>query len=184
MNALPINIPPGQRYGRSSQYASQRGAGGAGRGVPRATVLTAQLAAPPPERPAPPRSATPERQVALALPPPMPRPQTPHGGFRLVPVANAEPLPERRGGPRTGAWAIQLGAFSEPGMAHAALDTAKAHARDSLDVARPLVASVRERNHTLYRARMTGLSRESAVSACERLRGHGACIVLSPEAQS
>jgi len=43
---------------------------------------------------------------------------------------------------------------------------------------------VREKNATLYRARLTGLSREAAVSACEKLRGHGACAVLSPEAQS
>jgi hypothetical protein len=47
-----------------------------------------------------------------------------------------------------------------------------------------MVASVHETRGTLYRARLTGLSREAAVTACEKLRGHGACMVLSPEAQS
>ncbi len=171
MNTLPINIPPGPRYGRGSQFASQRGSGG---GAPRTPVQTAQLLEPPP------RSAPPPRLVALVVPPPQPR----RGGFRLVPVANAEPMPERRGGPRTGDWAIQIGAFSKPSQAHAAIDTAKAHAREALTAAHPLVASVHESHGTLYRARLTGLSRDAAVTACERLRGHGACIVLSPEAQS
>jgi hypothetical protein len=187
MNALPINIPPGTRYGRGSQYASQRGNASQSSYASQrsydstaavAPVATAQLLAPPP---IPPRQAPPERQVALAEPPPQPPAR---GGFRLVPVANAEPIPERRGGPSTGAWAIQIGAFAKPTQAHVAIDTAKVHARDALAVAHPLVASVHESHGTLYRARLTGLSREAAVTACEKLRGHGACIVLSPESQS
>jgi len=173
MNTLPINIPPGPRYGRGTQFASQRGSGG---GAPRAPVQTAQLVEPPSARP-----ASPERQVALVQPPP---PPPPRGGFRLVPVANAEPMPERRGGPQTGGWAIQIGAFGKPAQAHEALDTAKTRARDALAAAHPVVASVHEKSGTLYRARLAGLSREAAVSACEKLRGHGACMVLSPEAQS
>ena len=173
MNTLPINIPPGPRYGRGTQFASQRGSGG---GAPRAPVQTAQLVEPPSARP-----ASPERQVALVQPPP---PPPPRGGFRLVPVANAEPMPERRGGPQTGGWAIQIGAFGKPAQAHEAIDTAKTRARDALAAAHPVVASVHEKSGTLYRARLAGLSREAAVSACEKLRGHGACMVLSPEAQS
>jgi cell division septation protein DedD len=183
MNTLPINIPPGPRYGRSTQFASlqsstrqtasQRSYGG---GVQRAPVVaTAQLVEPPPPRPAPP-----QRQFALVEPPPQP----PRGGFHLVPVANAEPMVERRGGPRTGSWAIQIGAFSNPSLAHSAIDTAKVHARDALAAAHPLVADVHESHGKLYRARLTGLSRDAAVTACEKLRGHGACMVLSPEAQS
>jgi len=174
MNTLPINIPPGPRYGRASQFASQRGAGG---GAPRTPVETAQLAEPPQALPAPA-----ERQVALALPPPQPPPQ--RGGFRLVPVANAEPMTERRGGPQTGNWAIQLGAFSKPAQAQDAIGMARIHTGESLSVAHPLVVTVHERSGTLYRARLTGLSREAAVTACEKLRGRGACMVLSPEAQS
>ena len=193
MNALPINIPPGQRYGRGGQYAqpsfaqpsyaqpsyAQRNMGSS---APVAPVATAQLLAPPPipPREAPSRQAPPERQMALAEPPPAPA----RGGFRLVPVANAEPIPQRRGGPSTGAWAIQIGAFAKPTQAHVALDSAKTYAHDTLAVAHPMVAPLHERNATLYRARLTGLSREAAVSACEKLRGHGACIVLSPESQS
>ena len=170
MNALPINIPPGPRNGRASQYASRRETGSA----PRVPVQVAQLPVPP-GRPAPA-----ERQIALAEPPQSP----PRRGFHLVPVANAEPMPEQRGGPRTGGWAIQIGAFGKAGMAQAAIDTAKAHAHDPLAAAHPTVASVHEGHTTLYRARLTGLSREAAVTACEKLRGHGACMVLSPEAQS
>jgi cell division septation protein DedD len=187
MNTLPINIPPGTRYGRSTQFASvqvasrqyasphpatERGYAG---GASRAPVATAQLVEPPRARPAPP-----ERQLALAEPPPQPR----RGGFHLVPVANAEPMVEPRGGPRTGSWAIQIGAFSNPSQAHLAIDTAKVHARESLAAAHPLVANVHETHGVLYRARLTGLSRDAAVTACEKLRGHGACMVLSPEAQS
>ena len=50
--------------------------------------------------------------------------------------------------------------------------------------ARPTVAGVREPHGTLYRARLTGLSRDAASQACERLRGRTNCIVLSPAAQS
>ncbi len=174
MNVLPTNIPPGTRYGHASQFASR---GGSGNRAPRTPVETAQLAEPPRAHPAPV-----ERQVALALPPPQPQPR--RGGFHLVASANAEPMPERHGGPRTGNWAIQIGAFGKPGQAHEAIDTALGHARDALGVAHPMVASVHETRGTLYRARLTGLSREAAVTACEKLRGHGACMVLSPEAQS
>jgi cell division septation protein DedD len=183
MNTLPINIPPGPRYGRATQFASAsaRGAVGAVGRAPRAPVQTAQLLEPPP----PARAAPPERQVALALPPPpLPLPQPRRGGFHLVPVANAEPMPERRGGPTTGNWAIQIGAFSKPSLAHEAIDTAKTRAHDTLAAAHPMVALVHESHGTLYRARLAGLSREAAITACERLRGHGACMVLSPESQS
>ena len=175
MNTLPINIPPGTRYGHSTQYgtqyASQRTS------APRKSVQTALLVPPPSPRNAPP----PQHQLALAEPPPQPQPT--RGGFRLVPTANAEPMPERRGGPSTGSWAIQIGAFSRPAQAHGAIDTARAHAQ-ALAAARPLVADVHDGRGTLYRARLTGLSRDAAVSACQQLRGHGACMVLSPEAQS
>ena len=180
MNALPINIPPGTRYGRATQYASAGTRATVSRATPRTPVQTAQLLEPPPARPAPP-----EPEVALALQaPPLPAPQPRRGGFHLVPVANAEPIPERRGGPSTGNWAIQIGAFSKPSAAHEALETARTRARDALGAAHPTVALVHESHGTLYRARLGGLSREAAITACEKLRGHGACMVLSPESQS
>ena len=50
--------------------------------------------------------------------------------------------------------------------------------------ARPVVGTVKQAHATLYRARLTGLSREAAVQACEKLAHHGACMVVSPDAQS
>jgi cell division protein FtsN len=130
----------------------------------------------------PPRSYAPPRaELAAYVPPPPPPP--PHGGFRLIPSANAEPVPMRHGGPTTGNWAIQVGAFAAEGQAHAAVATAREEAQ--LGGARTMVAGVRAPHGTLYRARLTGLSRESAVQACQKLsRSRTNCIVLSPEAQS
>ena len=106
----------------------------------------------------------------------------PRQGFRLVAPAFAASAPAYRGTP--GGWAIQVGAFGNEGLAHIAVGSARDQAGSVLAGARPAVASVREAHGTLYRARLTGLSRESAAQACERLRGRGSCIVLSPDAQS
>ncbi len=178
MNALPINIPPGSRYGRAVQMASSRGGGG--RVPARGPIETAQLPEPPREtyQPAP-------QQYALVTPPSAP-PQPPsRGGFRLIPQAVAEPIPMHRGGPATGQWAIQVGAFASESLAQSAVGSARAQAHAELAVAHTYVASVRQPRGVLYRARLTGLSREAAVQACERLaHSHGTCMVLSPDAQS
>jgi hypothetical protein len=176
MNALPIDIPPGPRYGRSAQLASSRGNGG--RLPTRGPVQVAQL-------PEPPRSAAQpaSRQYALVTPPPVPPGR--HGGFRLVSQAVAEPVTTHHGGSLTGQWAIQVGAYSSQGLAHAAVGTARERARAELAVAHPYVAGVRQSRGVLYRARLTGLSREAAVQACERLaHGRTSCMVLSPDSQS
>ena len=88
------------------------------------------------------------------------------------------------GGTTGGRWAIQVGAFGNQNLAHAALGAAKDQARDPLSVAQPSVSSVRQPKGTLYRARMVGLSRDAAVQACEKLSRRSSCIVLSPDAQS
>jgi hypothetical protein len=51
---------------------------------------------------------------------------------------------------------------------------------------RPHVASVQQAHGTtIYRARFTGLSRDAALRACERLsHGRSGCTVISPNAQS
>ena len=103
-------------------------------------------------------------------------------GFRLVAPAYAAPAPMYHGTP--GGWAIQVGAFGNEGLAHIAVGNAREQAGAVLSGAHQAVAGVREAHGTLYRARLTGLSRESATQACDRLRGHGSCIVLSPDAQS
>ncbi len=48
MNTLPINLPPGPRYGRGTQYRANRNSGG---GAPVRPVQVAQLPEPPPSRP-------------------------------------------------------------------------------------------------------------------------------------
>ena len=103
-------------------------------------------------------------------------------GFRLVAPAYAAPAPAYHGSP--GGWAIQVGAFGNEGLAHIAVGNARDQAGAVLSGAHQAVAGVREAHGTLYRARLIGLSRESATQACDRLRGHGSCIVLSPDAQS
>jgi soluble lytic murein transglycosylase-like protein len=175
MNNLPVYIQPGPRYGRSVQMASQ---GGNGRAPASAPVQVAQL-------PEPPRAvAPPQQQVAmLVTPPPPPPPMASRHGFQFIPSANAaEAAPMRHGGVNPGQWAIQVGAFASQGQAQAAVGSARERAQ--LAVAHPYVESVQQPRGRLWRARLTGLSRETAMQACDKLsHTHGNCIVLSPEAQ-
>ena len=166
-------------------------------------VRVAEVAPPPPSAPAP----VPVRveQVAMtASPQPLPEPPAPapapehvaffvppaqpQSRFHLIASAQAaEPVPMRRPAPgatANGHWAIQVGAFGSESLAHAALGSAKDHARDPLSTAHASVSTVRQPKGTLYRARMVGLSREAAVQACEKLSRKSNCIVLSPDAQS
>jgi soluble lytic murein transglycosylase-like protein len=176
MNALPINIPPGKRYGRPVMVAAGR-SGGGGRSPQRAPVEVAQL--PPSQRRGGPRG---EQLALITTPPPIPL----RGGFRFISSASAaEPEPTRHGPAAHGQWAIQIGAFANQGQAHNALLTAQDHAHVELAVAHPFVASVHQGRTVLWRARMTGLSRETAIGACERItHSRSNCIVLSPESQS
>jgi hypothetical protein len=178
MNTLPDNIPPGKRYGRPVMLASAR-PGGAGRVPQRTAVEVAQL-------PEPPRRGGPSgQQFALVAPPPA-SPAPSRGGFHLISSANAaDAAPVRRGPVASGQWAIQVGAFGNQGQAHSALLAAQGHAHVELAVAHPFVASVHQGRTVLWRARMTGMSRETAIQACDKItHGRSNCIVLSPEAQS
>ncbi|HEX3403679.1 MAG TPA: lytic transglycosylase domain-containing protein [Acetobacteraceae bacterium] len=173
MNALPIDIPPGPRYGRAVQLASSRGGGG--RVPARGPIQVAQLPEPPRAmaQPAP-------QQYALVAPPPAP----PRGGFRLIQQAAAEPVPMHHTGSLTGAWAIQVGAYSNEGLARSAVVSAREQASAELAVSHAAVTGVHQSRGLLYRARLTGLSREAAVQACGRLaHSHGSCMVLSPDSQ-
>jgi L-aminopeptidase/D-esterase-like protein len=104
----------------------------------------------------------------------------------LIASANAaDAAPVRRGQVGPGQWAIQVGAFANQGQAHSALLSAQGHAHVELAVAHPFVASVHQGRNVLWRARMTGMSRETAMQACEKItHGRSNCIVLSPDAQS
>ena len=85
----------------------------------------------------------------------------------------------------SGGWAVQVGAFGKESQAHAAAGVAKQRAREPLGEARPAVISVNQGHAKLWRARLTGLSRNAAIEACQKLsRSRTNCIVLSPNAQS
>ena len=151
-----------------------------------AATPPAYAAAPPVEvaaMPEPPRAPAyaSRTQTASVYEPPQ-RETLHHDGFRLVSPAIAAPVPVFRGQP--GEWAIQVGAFGNEGLAHIAVGQAREQAGAVLAAAHPMVAGVREPHGTLYRARLTGLSRDAASAACERLRSRTNCIVLSPAAQS
>ncbi|MGI4976387.1 MAG: lytic transglycosylase domain-containing protein, partial [Janthinobacterium lividum] len=104
-----------------------------------------------------------------------------HGGARLITPAMAEAMPHGAGG--AGNWAIQVGAYGNQTQASAAAGQARAAAR--LGQAHSAVAGVHGAGATLYRARVTGLSREGAMQACEKLgHGHGSCMVVSPDSRS
>ena len=101
--------------------------------------------------------------------------------------ANAAPVVHRGAAiaSAAGGWAVQVGAFNNPGLASSATASARGQAPDVLGAARPTIAGVKQGSGTLYRARLTGLSREAAAHACERLaRARTTCMVVSPDAQS
>jgi len=111
--------------------------------------------------------------VAPPLPPPARR------GFQLIASANAaEAAPLHRGPAAAGQWAIQVGAFTNPNQARAALGSAQAQARAELAVAHPFVAGVHQPHGQLWRARLTGLSRETAGARAPELRGAVAGVAI------
>ncbi len=168
---LPLDIPPGPRYPKTRQapvaIASNRSQ------TSYARVAVAQATLPEPPRPV----AAPPVMVAANAP-------SKHG-FHLISQAVAEPIPVQHTGGATGGWAIQVGAFASEAMARSATETAREQAHDVLHSAHPMIGTVHQAKATLYRARLTGLSHDAALHACQKLsHGRGACIVLSPEAQS
>jgi Transglycosylase SLT domain/SPOR domain len=134
-----------------------------------------------------PRQASPARGPVLAninTPPP----QQPSGGgrrvFGIIGSANAStqpnaPRPSAKE-PATGGWAVQVGAFASENLARSAATSA----RGGAPAGRVAVSPVSQGRATLYRARVTGLSQPAAQAVCDKLRGRGGCMVLSPSAQS
>jgi hypothetical protein len=183
MNQIPTDIPPGPRYPASRSERATALAENRYRrtGSSRQPMEVAALPEPVPLPlpPAAPAVRLPQSQYASVAP------EQRRGGFHLIAPAVAEPMPYRHTGAGAGNWAIQVGAFANPNLAQSAAETARGHASEVLAAAHPTIGTVRQGSNTLYRARLTGISRDAAVQACEKLaRGHGACMVLSPEAQS
>ena len=171
--------PAGTRYGRAMQLASSRGGSG-GRVPTRGPVQVAQL----PEPPRPMAQPAPQ-QYALVTPPPAP-PAASH--WRLP--------PDPAGGGRTGAGAPWRFARPASGRSRSApirprdwrmprsAPRASGRGRNWRSRTRrsPACAS---RAACCIARRLTGLSRDAAVQACERLaHGRASCMVLSPNAQS
>ena len=164
--------------------------------APAPVPLRVRLAPQPVDEPVPePRRPAAAQQFAALTPLPMPpvpaqrvqavaalvpvNPARPR--FSLVSTANAAPASRVE----VGSWAVQVGAFTNPGLATSAATAAKGQARESLGTARSQVAGVRQGSGMLYRARLTGLSRSAASQACEKLvRARTSCMLVSPDAQS
>lgn len=142
-------------------------------------------------------------RIATAAPPERRPPATsPLRGFGLIGTAHADTLPASRQpsplptppaqqrsaaaapapAPSGGGngWAVQVGAFASENLAR----TSANQARDAVATlgSRSSVTPVRQGSGTLYRARVTGLSRSAAEQACARLRSNGACTVVAPGA--
>ena len=163
MLQLPIDIPPGPRFPRHRHERARVAIASARSDRTHWRRQPVEVAALP------------------APPPPVPVASHHHGGFHLIPHAYADTLPLRSGGPSSGDWAIQVGAFGSESQARSAAEAAKGHAHGLLAAAHVHVGPVHTAHGKLYRARLRGLSREAATRACERL---GRCMVVSPDAQS
>ncbi len=106
------------------------------------------------------------------------------GGLHLIAPAEADTMPLYADGLHTGGWGIQVGAYSSAGDAREAVAQARHHERYELASAREIVMPVHVSQRLLYRARLSGLSEDAAVNACEAIRGRSPCMVLSPDALS
>jgi D-alanyl-D-alanine carboxypeptidase len=92
-------------------------------------------------------------------------------GLGLVGQAHAA-LP---GGP----WAVQVGAFRQAGDARRLAETASRRVPQLVTAGEVSVSQVRGDRGPLYRARIIGLSKDSAQEACRRLEGQSMpCLVI------
>jgi D-alanyl-D-alanine carboxypeptidase len=82
----------------------------------------------------------------------------------------------------SGAWAIQVGAFANPGLARTIAEGARAQAPDQLRSAvLTLPTTAPFGGKVLYRARLANLSERAASSACTRLNQRQLpCVVVRP----
>lgn len=130
------------------------------------------LRRPPPERP---ETAPIVLASAPAITPSVTR-------FRLVSPAQAATgstvSPGQRGG-----WSVQVGAFATEAQARFAAETARRDSAGLLSQAAFTSQRVTSRQGPLVRARLEGLSRDTALAACERIESSGrSCIAVAPDA--
>ena len=100
--------------------------------------------------------------------------------LRAMPAVTARP-PVRAKPGQAGRWSIQVGAFRRFAQAHLAVTRAARLAPLQLRAAAISISSVAAQSGTLYRARLTGLSRTAAEGACRRLIGREMeCVAVPP----
>jgi D-alanyl-D-alanine carboxypeptidase len=117
---------------------------------------------------------------------PLPRP-TARPAPAPTSAAFHQPAPPPRHSPSRspepqGEWAIQVGAFANPGLARAVAESARAQAPDQLRSATlALQPTAPFGGKVLYRARLARLSASAAANACTRLNHHQLpCVVVPP----
>src|SRR5262249_17826936 len=110
------------------------------------------------------------------------RPQSPRA--RPLPAEKPVPPTQRptRAAEPAGGWAIQVGAFKDPGLARTVAEGARAqapaHLRAAVLAAQPTAPFG---NTVLYRARLANLSASAAANACTRLNQRQLpCVVVRP----
>jgi hypothetical protein len=113
--------------------------------------------------------------------PARPAPAIVHHNFAsyLIPSAEAAELPARHA---SGAWAIQVGAFEDAGQARQVAESARSLAPQELRGTRTILGPTAPfGGHVLYRARLVGLSSQTASLACSRLATQRqACVTVPP----
>jgi len=100
-----------------------------------------------------------------------------------TPIPSAEPSggsPHLLAIPDRG-WAIQVGAFANPGLARAVAEGARAEAPDQLRAAALALPPTPYGGSVLYRARLVHLSASAASDACWQLNQRQLpCVVVQP----
>ena len=125
-------------------------------------LATASSGAPPPER---------IHQIAVSTP-----------ATYYQPARVSPPQRSNHAAQPGGDWAIQVGAFANPGLARAVAEGARAQAPDQLrSAALALQPTAPFGGKVLYRARLAHLSASAASSACTRLNHRQLpCVVVRP----
>jgi hypothetical protein len=140
-----------------------------------------------PCRPAPPaRNSPPARQSQFASasgwgqgPAAAPPPRTHFASNFLIPSAAAATI---RPVMATGRWAIQVGAYASPEQARRAAESVRTLAPRELGATRAVLGTTAPfGGQVLYRARLLGLSAQTAAQACGTLQAKSqACITVPP----
>jgi hypothetical protein len=96
--------------------------------------------------------------------------------------AAAAAMPGGFAAPPAGQWAIQVGAFANPGLARAVAEGARAEAPEQLRAATvTLPPTTPFGSAVLYRARLANLSASAAAAACTHLNQRQLpCVVVQP----